>query len=417
MIQYKLLFLLLTVIANMTNCYSQSYRQDALKKFEKQDYNAGIELLKRAVKENPNDAELYCDLGHYYHYRAYDSRPLINYNRNYSDSIISFLEKAVSMKPGYREPFRWLDAEYGARADDALLNRDVKRCKKEYQNAINKGAIPKWLLEYGRNALSSCDANAILFTFGDVTFNATSCVQIIENYRKDVTILPLGLVGRPGYVKLYKYGIRKNVTPVKIRLSDEQIMEMRPYKWDTLSLHIRIPEPVKQKYKIENDYFTWDLAPDMTSDGSTYLSPERAVFAEIIEANAFERPVYFADGFYEELLCGLFPFTTNCGIVKKLVPFITKGTSFEIDTEVMEKIVLNKQNLKDFKDVERHNIPVYSNALMSCYVNLWHLANYYNKKGEKDKIQRILELLKGELFSSTLNSDQFYNWINDIYKK
>jgi hypothetical protein len=155
----------------------------------------------------------------------------------------------------------------------------------------------------------------------------------------------------------------------------------------------------------------------MTSDGSTYLSPWRALFAEIIEANAFERPVYFADGFYEELLCGLFPFTTNCGIVKKLMPFITKGTPFEVDNEVMEKVILNKQNLKDFKDVDSHDIPVYSNALMSYYVNLWHLADFYNKKGEKDKIKRILELLKGELFSSSLNSDRYLKWINDIYNK
>jgi hypothetical protein len=413
----KRLYACLILIICVISVHSQSYRQDALKKFEKQDYNEAIELIKRAIKENPNDAELYCDLGHYYHYRAYDSRPLINYNWNYSDSIIAFLDKAISIKPGYREPFRWLDAEYGARADDALLNRDVKRCKKEYQIAINKRAIPKWMLEYGRNALSSCDENAILFTFGDVTFNATSCVQIIENYRKDVTILPLGLVGRPGYVKLYKYGIRNTVTPVKIRLSDEQIMEIRPYKWDTLSLHIKIPEQVIQKYKIENDNFKWDLAPDLTSDGSGYLSPWRALFAEIIEANAFERPVYFADGFSEEALCGLLPYTSNCGIVKKLVPFITKDTPFEVDHEVMEKVILNKQNLKDFKDVELHDIPVYSNALMSCYVNLWHLANFYNKKGEKDKIPKILDLLKGELFSSTLNSDRFYNWINDIYKK
>jgi hypothetical protein len=413
----KGLYFSIILIICAISVYSQSYKQDALKKFEKQDYNGGIELLKRAVKENPNAAELYCDLGHYYHYRAYDSRPLINYNRNYSDSIIAFLDKAISMKPGYREPFRWLDAEYGARAHGALVNRDVKRCKQEYKTAINKGAIPKWMFEYGRNTLSSCDANAILFTNGDLTTNATGCVQIIENYRKDVTIVNIALAERPGYVKLYKYGISNTVTPVKIRFSEDQIMEMRPYKWDTITLNIKIPEQVKQKYKIEKDYFKWDLAPDMTSEGSTYLSPGRAVFAEIIEANAFERPVYFAAGFREETLCGLPPFTTNCGIVKKLVPFITKDTPYEIDNDVIEKVILNKQNLKDFKDVEVHDLPGFSQALMNCYANLWHLANYYNKKGEKDKILTILDLLKGELFSSSLNSDQYYNWINDIYKK
>lgn len=397
--------------------YSQSYKQDALLQFKKQNYEEAIRLLKKAQQENPTDPEIYCNLGHYYHYRAYDSRPLINYNTNYSDSIISFLDKAITMKPVYREPFYWLHAEYGARALAALLNQDAKRYKLEYQTAIKKGAIPKWLLEYGRNTLSSCDANAILFTYGDLNFNATSCVQIIENYRKDVTIIPIGFAERPGCAKLYKYGIKNTVSPVKIRFSDEQIMEMRPYKWDTVSLHIKISEQIKQKYKIEHDYFKWDLVPDITSEGSTYLSPWRALFAEIIEANAFERPVYFSDGFREEALCGFLPFTTNCGIVKKLVPFRTKGTPFELDNEVIEKIILNKHNLKDFKDVDVHDFPGNSQILDHYYLELWRLADFYNKKGEKNKILIISDLLKAELCSSSLESDRFLKWIDDMYKK
>jgi hypothetical protein len=293
----------------------------------------------------------------------------------------------------------------------------VKRAKQEYKTAFTKGAMPDWLLEYGRNVLRACDKNAILFTNGDLSFNATSYAQIIENFRKDVTIINVALAERPGFVKIYKYGIKNSITPVKIRFSDEQIMLMRPYKWDTLILKIKLPEHVKQEYKMENDYFNWDLTPDMTSEGSTYLSAWRAVFAEIIEANAFERPVYFAAGFREETLCGLLPFTINCGMVRKLVPFKTKDTPFEIDSALTEKIYFNKDHFKDFKDVEWHGFPNESQILMNCYGDLWRLADFYKRKGEKEKILMILDLLKGELFSNTLNSDRYYTWINDMYKK
>jgi hypothetical protein len=396
---------------------SSIIRQEALDKFGKHDYNGAIDLIKKALKERPNDAELYCDLGRYYHYRAYDSRPMINYNRQYSDSIISFLDKSISLKPSYREPFYWLHAEFGARALIALQNKDVARCKKEYQTAIKKGALPKWMLEWGRNALNSCEAKAILFTYGDIPLNAITSVQILENYRKDVTVIPIGFSARPGYVKLFKYGVKNGITSVKIRFSDEQIMDMRPYKWDSINLSIKIPENLKQKYKIENNFFQWTLAPDMTSEGSTILSPWGAFLSEIIEANEFERPIYFTNTLREGSLLGLLPFTINCGIVRKLVPLATKNKSFEFDNEVVEKVILNKNNFKDFKDIDLHDFPGNSNILSLYYSSLYYLADSYNKNGEKDKIPMILDLLKNELYSSSLNSDRYFNWINSMYKK
>ena len=48
------------------------YGQSLKSALDKQDYNEVIRLLKDSLRINPNDSKLYCDLGHYYHYRAYD---------------------------------------------------------------------------------------------------------------------------------------------------------------------------------------------------------------------------------------------------------------------------------------------------------------------------------------------------------
>lgn len=380
---------------------------------DKQDYNEVIRLLKDSLQKNPDDSKLYCDLGHYYHYRAYDWRPIIGYNESYPDSVLYFLEKAILINPNYRESFYWLHAQYGARAGEALVNNQIAKYKHEYQSAIDKGAMPKWLLEFGRNTLNSCDSNAILFASGDLTFNAVSCVQLFENLRLDVSVIPLGLCGRPNYAKLYKYGIKNIIKPVNIRFSDEQIMDMRPYPWDTLDIKVKIPSKLKHLYNLGTDYFKWRLAPDMTSGRSTYMSPWLALFAEIIEANQFERPIYFATGFREKSLAGLLPYTINCGIVYKLVPFITKGTVFEMDTNIFEKVLLNKNNFKDFKDVELHNFPSNSQMLLNYHVAFCRLSEYYKKIGVKNKTPELKDFIRNNVSSDILETDMYLNCMKD----
>jgi hypothetical protein len=389
------------------------YGQSLKSALDKQDYNEVIRLLKDSLLINPNDSKLYCDLGHYYHYRAYDWRPLIGYKESYSDSVLYFLEKAISLNSDYREPFYWLHAQYGARATEAIENNQITKYKHEYQSAKDKGAMPKWLLEFARNTLNSCDSDAILFTYGDLTLNAISYIQLFENHRKDVSVIPIGFCGSPSEAKLHKYGIKNIIKPVKIRFSDDQIMGMKPYPWDTLDVKVKFSSKLKHLYDLETDYFTWRLAPDMTSKGSTYMSPWLALFAEIIEANQFERPIYFSIGFREEALAGLLPYTINCGIVYKLVPFITKGSVFEMDTTVFEKVLLNKSSFVDFKDVEVNNFPDNSQILLNYHFALWQLSEYYKKMGIKNKTAQLKDFIRNYVSSDILKTDTYLNGIKD----
>jgi hypothetical protein len=388
------------------------YGQSLQTAIKKQDYNQVIKIIQDSLKVNPNNARLYCELGHYYHYRAYDSRPLIGYNQNYSDSIINFLDRAIALKPDYRESYYWLHAEYGGRARNAILNNQIRKCKQEYQTAVNKGAMPNWLLEFGRNTLNSCDSSAILFTLGDLAINSIQCLQIIDHYRTDVTVIPIGYSGRTNFTKLYKYGIDNVVRPVKIRFMDDQIMEMRPYKWDTLDIKVKINTKIKQQYSLENDYLIWSLAPDIISEGSTFLSPWLALFAEIIEANQFERPIYFGVVGEKEFV-GLYPYTINCGIVRKLVPFNTKGTEYEMDNKVFERVLLNKNNFKDFKDVEKNNFPGRSQFLLNYHVAFYNFSEYYSKRGMKNKTSQLKDFIRKNLSSEILKTDNYLNWIKD----
>ena len=72
------LFLLLTATIISMTVFSQeiSLKEQALEKFKVEHYDDAISLLEQALKQSPNDAEIYYYLGWFNHYRAYDSRPL-----------------------------------------------------------------------------------------------------------------------------------------------------------------------------------------------------------------------------------------------------------------------------------------------------------------------------------------------------
>ena len=89
-----LFFLLFVTIA-----YPQemTLKEQALEEFKKEHYNKAIDLLKKALSESPNDAEIYYYLGWFNHYRAYDSRPLKGYDNSYSEQIFKYLDKALEL--------------------------------------------------------------------------------------------------------------------------------------------------------------------------------------------------------------------------------------------------------------------------------------------------------------------------------
>jgi len=190
------------------------------------------------------------------------------------------------------------------------------------------------------------------------------------------------------------------------------VMQMRPYKWDTLSIKIRIPEGLRDKYMLKGDYFNWTITPDMKSDGTTYLSPWRALLSEIIEANGFDRPVYFADGFREVDLAGLLPFTMDCGIVKRLMPFETKGTRLALNSKVIATVLFDNENLKDFKDVEIYDFPGRSQILIHYYLAYLHLASYYKREGNGKEVSKIVEFIRSKVTSKLLESDRYIDWMS-----
>jgi len=382
---------------------NRTSKDEAIEAYKSADYKRAIEILKEIESKGTTDPEIYYLLGFYSHYLAYDSRPLIGYGSKYSNKVVYYLEKAIELDPNYGNAYYFLMAEYGARATKALRDGNSELYISNFKDAFDKGGLPLWLIEYARNMLKSCNENAILITGGDAESNPIRYLQTIENYRTDVTIVSYGFLNRPWYVEKLKEGVKYILRKAPISLSKEQIFDMHPYKWDTLTIKIPISEKLKEKYGLSPDTnFEWKMKPNLIGERKKYLSADKAVLANIIETNKWERPIYFSIGCHPTFVEGLTDNFELNGLVYKLLPIRTNGTEYMINVDAIERVFFDKNNFMDFKDVEKHNMPRASRGLGNYYSVYYKLASKYKAEKRLEKIDETANFIEDNLITEVL---------------
>lgn len=398
------------IIALSVSAQQTSFKEQAKQLYINENYALAIEYMKKALAENPNDAEVYYYLGVFTHYNAYDSRPLQGYNSDYSQTVLGYFDKALELNPNYGDAKYFYLAECSANAIKAFQQGKVEDVKAYFERAFAKGVIPEWGIEFGQTILNSCEKDAILFTHGDFTLNMCMFVQLHYNYRNDVSIVPLTLLDRPSFdVVLQSNKDSAFLRGIDFGLTTEQILDMHPYKWDTTTVHILVPPQVTKEYSLPANYtMDWVVAPDLYSNrqvsripgapikNQSYLNPMKAMLVSLVETNKWSRPIYFTNNFEIYFLAGLQEYFQDCGLVSKLVPLKTENTPFQYSIAELEKFVLHT-DLKKYPDIIVNNQPrVSGNGTMydDSYIKL---ARYYKSVGEKNKIPEIIRCYKKNL--------------------
>jgi tetratricopeptide (TPR) repeat protein len=392
---------------NMMIAQQLSWKEQSLEQFKKENYSLAISLMEKALKDSPEDAEVYYYLGVFTHYNAYDSRPLQGYDPVYSQKVLNYLDKALELNPEFGDARYFCFTEFGAAAFKEYQKNNLSKVMDNYEKAYQKGVIPEWAVELGRNMLASCDSNAILFTHGDFAFNICLFVQLHYNFRKDISVVPLTQLELPSFtLALNDNGDSGILRGIKTGSTKEQILEIHPYKWDTLTIKLPVPPVLSKQYSLPDDYsMNWKIEPDLSSDRivakvegetphpRTYLSPARAVLLSIIETNHWERPVFFTNTFETYFLARLDHYLQNCGLVSKLVPLKTENTQWSLNVPVLEKLVLHTK-LEKLKTVIVNDQPRAS-GIVSLYRNSYYwLAGYYHSVGRQNEIAKIIDCYK-----------------------
>jgi hypothetical protein len=284
-----------------------------------------------------------------------------------------------------------------------------------YKNGFEKGGFPDWQIEFGRNILKSCETNAIVFLGGDFDYNAVRFLQTIENYRTDVTAIPIGHLDRPWFIRILKKGLDPLIREIPISLSIYDIEDMRNYKWDTLQIEIPVNKTLIEKYGLENgSSLKWKLEPDLKSERRTYLSPRRAILADIVITNKWERPIHFSYTCLPKFRAGLDNFLQVYGMTYKLLPFDTKEKNQNINPEIVSNIMLNEDNFINFKTIENKDIPRDSYVLNNYYQALIQLAIFYQANNQKEKLNEIIIFIRKHLTTSKLNYEIYLEYLNEL---
>lgn len=367
-------------------------KQAAIDKFESEDYQEAISLLKQAVSENPHDAEAYYYLGYYTHHLCYDVPPR-KYDEDKSNEILEYLSIAVALDPHYGNAFYFMGSEHGARFHFALKEGNLERAKKELRAGREKGGYPDWLVEYARNMLSSCDSSAILFTGGDAEVNPALYLQFVESYRTDITVVPVASLDFPPFVMVAKRGVEGYFHGIPTSWSEEQILSMRPHEWKSEIIKVPITEPALQMLPVppQKNVMEWELKPDTMRDSLELLSPGCALIADIVKTNRWERPIYFSIGSPRNKRANLDPYLQLCGLTYRLLPIEVEEYDLNLNPQKIERVLLMPEHYSHFGTVKEFDMPRCSHLLNNYRVVLIQLASYYAKSGNNSKAADILD--------------------------
>lgn len=386
----------------------ETLKQNAITEFKKANYQRAIEYLEQALAEAPDDADVNYYLGYYTHYLCYDSVPLTGFGRNWekSDEVLRYLQRAVEIEPRHGNAYYFMGAEYGARARDRLQQGDAGGAAEQFRLGREVGGYPDWMVEYGQNVLRSCEPDAILLTWGDAGTNAVQYAQLVLGHRTDVTVIPVPLLNRPWFVAALKDGIAGGLRSAPISWSDEQIQAMRPYKWKSNTVEVVVPENTRRKYQIEATEMRWELEPNLGyGEELGLLSADRAVLADIIGTNQWQRSICFAADCPSGAYAGLRSNLLLRGMVRELLPFEPTET---VDAEATRLLLINPKTFKSLPTVRDHDMPRASHMLQNYRAAYLQLATEYSRSGDVEAVASTLAAMAENVPEEVLPmSDQY----------
>lgn len=293
-----------------------------------------------------------------------------------------------------------------------------------------------WLpWDYAYNVLQSCEPNSILFTNGDNDTFPLWYLQDVEGVRRDIRIANLSLINTPWYVNQLKnyepYGTKK----VNIRLSDPEIQSLQPIEWKPTTINIpvpseaykQVPQEVLNKLSLADsgktkNEISFKMNPTLGGGEVSGIRIQDIMVREIIEANNWQRPIFFAVTVDEASRIGIGDYLRMEGLAYKLVPYKSPGAEF-VDEDMVRKNIFNQPKgfSKDFAPgFKFRGLSDGSNffddnqeRLIQSYRSVFiRLAVYYNGTGQKNKVVETLDLVEKTIPRSYISMD--YRLLYDV---
>ncbi len=373
-----------TAGATMDDSGKHEFIQQAKK--DTPDYSTAFNILTRQVKQHPGNAEYRYFLAYTIdRMHAVDARDMDHLQIGMTIEASEQLEEVNRLEPLYRgelflsDPYSKLTSIWGSLALAYLNRKERDSANWALREGKRRGGFIDAVLSFNRRLLNSCEQNAILITRGDNITFSTAYLQLIENYRSDITIVNADMFNTHWYPKYMKADHH-----LKLRYTEAELDTISYREWQSRQIAIRNPTTPSQK-------FSWQLDPTY---GDEYLLRSDIILLDMIEQNLFTRPIYFnnnSDSTYNLFLSGCLQ---DEGLVNKLSTGKIDGTviSKNLDHYNMEGI--QKDDIT--KSTDALNMV---NGFRWTYINniyrLWTLEQYdkarelFKRMNEKFKREEL----------------------------
>jgi hypothetical protein len=283
--------------------------------------------------------------------------------------------------------------------------------------------------DYSYNLLQSCAPNSVLFTNGDNDTFPLWYLQDVEGVRRDVRIANLSLLNTDWYINELKNNDPYKVGTIKIRLTDQQIVDIKPIQWSARKITIPLPKAndeasfsdVMQKYDLRDTSLlkqgsiTWTMKPTLNYGNVQAVRVQDLMVREIVEANNWQRPIYFAVTCSEDSKIGLSDYLRMEGMAFRLVPEKRKANDEFIEPEILKKnlteaVGYSKDYQPGFKfrglndpkvfldDNQQRMVQNYRNAFL-------RLTIYYLNSGQNDLAIKTLDNMEAKLPNALIPMD------------
>ena len=383
----KIIALLFTILCASSFCVAQptefQQKLDSAKILFKQErtlsqveldtfnYHKIVDLLKKAVEIDSLNAEVHYFLAYAYsRLNSRDGRSMINMSEDLLIKTSAQLEKVIKLSPKYNgallalDPYTKLTAEWGSMAMSYWHQSKKQEAVESFKQGKLRGGFQDFLIELNKKILKSCKPNAILLASGDIFTFPLWYLQIVENYRPDVSVIDINLLNTQWYPKWLS---EKNKVGFNLPSKVLDTLEYQIWKDSTITIN----------------NFAWKVKPSYYN--KIILRGDR-IFLSLLTHNKFKRPIYFTAGFDESKRLSLKPFLKPLVVLDELAPKNPPDTFVNVHTEaIIEILQLNKYLNK--------NSPDQSNLYDSIRYQILWLINTYIDNNNQTKAKELMNLL------------------------
>jgi len=292
--------------------------------------------------------------------------------------------------------------------------------------------------DYSYNILQSCEPNAIIFTNGDNDTFPLWFLQYVYNVRRDVRVVNLSLLNTAWYIKQ----LRDEEPRVPISFSDAEVDQLQAMLWpEPKKIRIEVPRQkviellqrgednaeLKAEDIPDRPAIVFELSNTKSINGHPVILVQDRMVLNIIAANRFERPIYFAVTVSPQNMLGLDnrrgkPEFKNYlrmdGLAFRVMPYGGPVNGFispqKLHTNLFEKF--QYRNLDNPEVFYNNNIVGLLQNYRSAFLRL---TNYYQQKGPEyqeqalavlDKMQEVIpeEVIPLRNYQLSLNFGRMY---------